>query len=154
MDSLRIVTLNTGKCDGPYKARIEWLIEEAKRLSPDVLALQECFKDESGNLDTAEKVAKALKMTCAWAPARFKRRECEGVERWSWSGMALLSTQPWAYVDSIELPADARDGDRVAQVGLLDLDRVSVVIANVHLTHLRDGEHCASSSWPPSSTIP
>jgi endonuclease/exonuclease/phosphatase family metal-dependent hydrolase len=35
---------------------------------------------------------------------------------------------------------DERDGDRVAQVGLLDLDRVSVVIANVHLTHLRDGD--------------
>ena len=94
-------------------------------------------------------MAKALKMTCAWAPARFKRRECEGVERWGWSGMALLSTQPWAYVDSVELPADARDGDRVAQVGLLDLDRVSVVIANVHLTHLRDGEAPAQATASP-----
>ena len=30
------------------EARIEWLAEEARRLSPDVLALQECFKDEAG----------------------------------------------------------------------------------------------------------
>jgi endonuclease/exonuclease/phosphatase family metal-dependent hydrolase len=137
---LRIITLNTAKCDGAYTARLAWMAEELVRLSPDLVALQEVFRDESGRMDTGSQLATALGMTCAWAPARFKRRVLEGREVSGWSGMALLSNQPWDYVDTVELPADPRDGDRVAQVGLLDLDGISVVVANLHLSHLRDAD--------------
>jgi endonuclease/exonuclease/phosphatase family metal-dependent hydrolase len=54
--------------------------------------------------------------------------------------MAVLSRYPWAYVDILELPSDERDGDRVAQLGLLEVGDASVVIANVHLTYLRDAD--------------
>jgi endonuclease/exonuclease/phosphatase family metal-dependent hydrolase len=140
MHPLRIITLNTAKCDGDYSARVAWMAEELRRLSPDLVALQEVFRDESGKPDTGSQLAAALGMTCTWAPARFKRRVLEGREVSGWSGMALLSNQPWDYIDTVELPADPRDGDRVAQVGLLDLGGISVVAANLHLTHLRDSD--------------
>ena len=38
---LRIVTINTGKCDGSYRARLRWLASELSRLVPDIIALQE-----------------------------------------------------------------------------------------------------------------
>jgi endonuclease/exonuclease/phosphatase family metal-dependent hydrolase len=140
MDALRIITLNTAKCDGPYADRVRWLAEEASDLRPDVFACQEVFREESGGLDTFATVQKHLQMDGAWAPARYKPRVSEGRDVVGWSGMALFSTRPWTYVDVLELPADPLDGDRVAQVGLLELERFSVVVANVHLTHLRDAE--------------
>jgi endonuclease/exonuclease/phosphatase family metal-dependent hydrolase len=140
MHPLRIITLNTAKCDGDFTARLAWMAEELRRLSPDLVALQEVFRGETGRPDTGTQLATALGMTCAWAPARFKRRVLEGREVSGWSGMALLSNQAWDYVDAVDLPADPRDGERVAQVGLLDLGGISVVVANVHLTHLRDAD--------------
>lgn len=140
IEPLRLVTINTGKCDGPYRERVAWLAEEVKRLRPDVLACQEVFREEEGERDTLEALKRALGMQAAWAPARYKPRTCEGEEVSGWSGMALLSRRPWTYVDTVELPSDPRDGERVAQVGLLEIEQESVVIANVHLTYLRDAE--------------
>jgi endonuclease/exonuclease/phosphatase family metal-dependent hydrolase len=140
MDALRIVTLNTGKCDGPYAARVAWLAEEAFELRPDILLCQEVFREESGGLDTYAALQKSLQMDASWAPARYKRRASEGREVAGWSGMAAFSVRPWTYVDALELPMDPLDGDRVAQVGLLELERFSIVVANVHLTHLRGAE--------------
>jgi endonuclease/exonuclease/phosphatase family metal-dependent hydrolase len=139
VEPLRVVTLNTGKCDGAYRGRIAWMVEEVRRLRPDVLACQEVFRDEAGH-DTLEALKRGLGLQAAWAPARLKRRVCEGEPVDGWSGMALLSSHPWTYVDAVELPADERDGDRMAQVGLLEIGETSVVIANVHLTHLRDAD--------------
>ena len=79
-------------------------------------------------------------MHLAWTPARFKTRECEGESLEGWSGMALLSLQPFTMVDSIDLPADPRDGDRRAQVALLEVEGAPVIFANVHLTHLHDND--------------
>ena len=140
MDALRIITLNTAKCDGPYADRVRWLAEEASDLRPDIFACQEVFREESGDIDTFTTLQKQLQMDGAWAPARYKQRESEGRAVTGWSGMALFSTRPWAYVDVLELPSDPLDGDRLAQVGLLEIERFSIVVANVHLTHLRDAE--------------
>jgi len=136
--ALRILTINTGKCDGPYLQRLDWLARELVILQPDIIACQEAFRDESGTFDTAGTLAERLQMHLVWAPARFKARICEGREVDSWSGMALLSRQPFTMVDTIELPSDDADGERLAQAGLLELGDVFVAIANLHLTHLRD----------------
>jgi endonuclease/exonuclease/phosphatase family metal-dependent hydrolase len=140
MEPLRIVTINTGKCDGPYQARVAWLAEEAGRLRPDVLVCQEVFREDGGPHDTLAALQRKLGVPASWAPARYKARECEGVSLQGWSGMALLSRHPWAYVDVLELPADERDGERVAQVALIEVGETSLVVANVHLTHLRDAD--------------
>jgi len=140
MDALRIITLNTGKCDGAYGDRLRWLAEEAFDLGPDIFVCQEVFREDNGQLDTFATLQRHLQMGGAWAQARYKARESEGREVVGWSGMALFSTRPWTYVDVLDLPSDPLDGDRVAQVGLLELERFSVVVANVHLTHLRDSE--------------
>jgi endonuclease/exonuclease/phosphatase family metal-dependent hydrolase len=139
MQSLRIVTINTWKCDGAYRARLRWLGEELKRLQPDVVALQESFRDVAGQHDTAAYLARVLHFRSNFTPARFKQRLCEGETLEGWSGMALLSRRPWRYVASVDLPSDPRDGERVAQIGHLDWQG-GVTLANLHLTHLRDAE--------------
>jgi endonuclease/exonuclease/phosphatase family metal-dependent hydrolase len=138
--ALRILTINTGKCDGPYTERIEWLAKELKTLQPDIIACQEAFRDEAGHFDTAGLLAERLQMHLAWSPARFKPRVCEGQEVESWSGMALLSRRPFTMVDTIELPSDEADGERLAQAGLLEVEDVFVTIANLHLTHLKEND--------------
>jgi len=140
MEPLRIVTINTAKCDGPYRARIAWMVEEVRRLRPDVLLCQEVFREDGGDRDTLEALKRGLGLQAAWAPARNKKRQSEGEAVAGWSGMAMLSRRPWAYVDILELPGDDRDGDRVAQVGVLELGESSVVVANVHLTYVPDGD--------------
>src|SRR5215475_5186643 len=137
MQSLRIVTINTWKCDGAYRDRLRWLGEELRRLQPDIVAMQECFRDVDGEFDTAAYLARVMHFRHAWTPARLKTRTFDGREIESWSGMAILSRRPFRRVEEVELPADERDGQRVAQIAHVDWEG-GVVIANLHLTHLRD----------------
>jgi glycine betaine catabolism A len=102
MQPLRIVTINTAKCDGPYRQRIAWLAEEASRLQPDLLVCQEVFRDDSGELDTLAALQTALGMEARWAPARYKARDCEGRRVVGWSGLALFSARPWVCVGRAE----------------------------------------------------
>jgi len=136
MATLRLLTFNTANCDGPYRARLGWTIEEIQRLQPDVIALQEAFRSESGQMDTAAALSRALDFSLFWSPARSKDRVCEGVTVPGWSGMALLGRRPWLEVETLQLPEDPRDGDRVAQIGVLSWDGTTVTFANVHLTYL------------------
>lgn len=136
MQSLRIVTINTWKCDGAYRDRLRWLGEELKRLQPDVVAMQECFRDVDGEYDTAAYLARALHFRHAWTPARLKPRVVEGRELESWSGMAMLSRRHFR-VETVALPSHERDGERVAQIAHVDWEG-GAIIANLHLTHLRD----------------
>jgi endonuclease/exonuclease/phosphatase family metal-dependent hydrolase len=137
---LRIVTINTAKCDGDYAARIPWLAEELQRLAPDVVACQECWRAADGSADTAQTLAQALGMALAYAPARRKPRPFAGRPTDGWSGMALLARQPWQWVEQLDLPADPRDGERLCQAGALRWGDRTVVIANTHLTHLADAD--------------
>ena len=134
---VRVLTINTGKCDGAYTARLAWLVEEVRRLQPDIVLCQEAFQDLGRQRDTAGALARRLRMDLAWAPARFKERCCEGEMVLGWSGMAMLSIQPWSHTETIVLPTLAQDGDRVAQIGTIDLPGQQLVVANVHLTYLR-----------------
>jgi endonuclease/exonuclease/phosphatase family metal-dependent hydrolase len=111
---------------------------ELRRLNPDIVACQEVFRSESGLLDTMSVLARQLSMCVAWSPARFKQRTCEGVPVAGWSGMAMLSRTPCSDFETVSLPADDRDGDRVAQICCLPWAGRRLILANVHLTHLRD----------------
>lgn len=137
---LRIVTINTGKCDGDYAARIPWLAEELRRLAPDVVACQECWRAADGTADTAQTLARALGMDLAYAPARRKPRPFAGRQTDGWSGMALLARQPWQWVERLDLPADPRDGERLCQAAALRWGERTIVVANTHLTYLPDAD--------------
>ena len=62
MTNCRIVTINTGKCDGAYYRRMRLLIEQLAALEPDVIALQESFRSDDVCGDTANTLAGALRM--------------------------------------------------------------------------------------------
>lgn len=140
MTSCRIVTINTGKCDGAYYRRMRVLIEQLAAIEPDVIALQESFRSDDVCGDTAGVLASALRMHAFYTPARRKERKFGEVMAMSESGMALLSRVPWSRTESVVLPMDPRDGERIAQVARLDLDGALVTFANLHLTHLREAD--------------
>lgn len=138
MTAIRIVTVNTGKGDGPYRARLGLLVEQLQELRPDIVALQEAFRADGHGVDTTSELARALQMSMFYSPARGKEREFEGQPTWSDSGLALLSRRPWLTARTIVLPCDPRDGERIAQVGVTAVNGSPITVANLHLTHLRD----------------
>lgn len=133
-----IVTINTWKADGRYRERLAALSAGLEALRPGVVALQEAFLCESGDADTAGHLGRALGMETVFTPARGKVRTLDGRPCRSFSGMALLSASPWTEFHEVRLPCDPRDGERMGQVGVTAIGREQAVVANVHLTHLRD----------------
>lgn len=91
-----------------------------------------------GELNTTGYLVAELGMTSAFAPARRKPRSVEGVWHDTWSGLGILSRFDALQTETIALPDHPDDGERFALLGRWDLDGVDLVIANVHLTHLRD----------------
>lgn len=136
MHGIRIVTINTGKGDGPYGRRLQLLANQLAEIAPDIVACQEAFVAEEAHADTPGMLAKALGMHLFFTPAREKLRRVEGREVHSISGLAMLSRLAWQSQGSIALPSDERDGERVAQVGQVGINGLAVTIANLHLTHL------------------
>lgn len=135
---LRIVSLNTWKCEGPYRQRLGVMSATLRDLQPDVVMLQEAFASETGGADTAAQLAQALGLVATVAPARRKPRWFEGAEVDSSSGLALLTRQPPREQHVLALPADPRDGERIAQVVRLLHGGRALWLAHLHLTHLPD----------------
>lgn len=133
---LRIVTLNTWKCDGLYRQRLDRMTKGLISLAPDVVLLQEVFSTLNGDVDTATHLAQALSMTAVCAPARRKPRWFEGRLSESSSGLAVLARQSIGAHRVLQLPSDEADGQRIAQLVQLDLEACPIWVANIHLTHL------------------
>lgn len=142
MAKVKIITINTWKCDGDYYRRISLLAEQLKALKPDIIACQECFiSEEAPHADTLKFLAGQLNMNYLFASGRSKRRYFEGKWVDSLSGLGILSVYPLTNVNTINLPAIAEDNDRKAQqVEVLLPDREKLLITNVHLTHLKNTE--------------
>jgi len=137
---IRFVTINTAKGDPPYWSRLDRLFRSLRAIDADVVLLQEAFVDLDGtDAHTARHVAEALDMHLAYSAARRKARVFEGSERLTESGMAVLSRLPITHLEAVQLPSDPRDGERVAQLVVLQTSHGPLLAANVHLTHLRDG---------------
>ena len=138
---MRVLTLNTWKCDGHYSLRLQAMAAGIRALDPDVVALQECFASVDGQHDTARYLSLALGLHAHWAPARRKPRWVQGKHVDSWSGMAVLSRHPALECVSLQLPSNPADGGRLAQLALLRLAAgTTLALANVHLSHLSDAE--------------
>ncbi len=136
--TLSLITLNTWKCDGEYRIRLRLMAEGLAELNPDIILLQECFKTDHRQDNTARVLANTLSMNSCYLPAREKLRTFEDNPVASHSGLAVLSRFPLAFEEVIELPSDPEDGDRKAQVVSIKIDQFELLIVNTHLTYLRD----------------
>lgn len=138
MRALRVVSLNTWKGDGPYRARLAAMAEQLRALEPDVVCLQEAFIAVDGSLSTPRALAAALSMNHATYAMREKDRLVEGVVVPSRSGLSTLSRWPIVEVVSRPIPSDPRDGDRGALLVAVETPLGVARIVNTHLTYLRD----------------
>jgi endonuclease/exonuclease/phosphatase family metal-dependent hydrolase len=136
-ENVKIITINTWKCDGNYPVRMCMLAEQLGNLSPDIIACQECFKSDDGNADTLKFLAAQLKMNYCFLPGRVKKRYFNN--RWvnSLSGLGILSVHPIKYLNDFDLPVVPEDNDRKAQQAEITLPSgTKILITNTHLTHL------------------
>lgn len=138
MRALRVVSLNTWKADGPYRARLAAMAEQLRALEPDVVCLQEAFLAVDGSLSTPRALAAALGMNHATYAMREKDRAVEGVTVPSRSGLCTLSRWPIVEIVARPIPSDPRDGDRGALMVAVETPLGVARIVNTHLTYLRD----------------
>lgn len=136
---MKLVSLNTWKCDGGYANRLRAMVDELQPLQPDVLLFQEVFSSVDGQWDTAHTLARALGLHAWVEPARRKVRWVEGAARLSDSGMAMLSRWPFLHQQRLPLPSCSSDGERIAQVACLDTPDGRMALGNLHLSHLPGG---------------
>ena len=137
MTQIKIVTINTWKCDGDYRARMELLAEQLQVLKPDIIACQECFHSGEGKADTLKFLAERLNMHFSFLPGRQKKRRFE--EKWvdSLSGLGVLSAYRICSVKGFNLPIVPGDEDRKAlQVQIQLPSGNNLCLTNTHLTHL------------------
>ena len=135
---MRIVSLNTWKCEGNYRHRVRLMERGLAALKPDVVCLQECFSCVAAEVNTASALGAATGMSVLSVEARRKARDFEGASTVSSSGLAILTRG--GIVDSgvLTLPSNARDGDRLALFADLPVASRLLRVVCTHLTHLSD----------------
>lgn len=137
---LRIATWNTWKNEGDYPARLEAMAAVLKRLLPDVVLLQECFRVETAAgepVDTARRLAADTGMTSHYAPARIAMRHWHQAAVRSESGLAVLTRWPAVDPQRLVLPSTAVGGERIALLMTLQIHAQPLQLAVLHLTHVR-----------------
>ena len=97
--TLRVMTWNVSGRFGPWQEREAALIRTLETLAPDVVTLQECWRDRSGQ-DQAAHLARALGYHSAYGGGTFL------AEDWA-TGSALLSRWPIEHHEHREFPASA-----------------------------------------------
>ena len=136
---LTLLTINTWKCDGDYYIRRAVLLKELAAAGAQVILCQECFQSVDGHTDTLGFLSAGLGMSAYFLPGRRKERLLGDERVDSFSGLGILTSLPALDHTVIDLPAVAADGDRKAQLLTLEpLPGHPMLIANIHLTHLRD----------------
>jgi hypothetical protein len=136
---LTLLTINTWKCDGDYYIRRALLLKELAAAGAEVILCQECFRSADRGTDTLEYLAAGLNMTAYFLPARRKERLLGDKQVDSFSGLGILTSLPVLAEAVVDLPAVAADQDRKAQILTVEpLPGYKMLIANIHLTHLRD----------------
>jgi endonuclease/exonuclease/phosphatase family metal-dependent hydrolase len=135
-----LVTINTWKCDGDYYKRREVLATGLRQMgfTNQVIFCQECFRTTDGKVDTLHYLSAVLNIPGYFEKGRRKHRSLNGSMTDSFSGLGILTNLPVSSRTTIELPSSQADGGRVAQFLTLELTPgLSMLVANVHLTHLR-----------------
>ncbi|HZY37060.1 MAG TPA: endonuclease/exonuclease/phosphatase family protein [Mucilaginibacter sp.] len=141
MEQIRIVTINTWKCDGNYAKRLALLAAQLQQLSPGVIACQECFSSDEANADTLSFLSDELNMQSFFLPGRSRKRLFNGNWVQSFSGLGILSAYPLGELENYTLPEVPGDDPRKLQLAEIALPNGGkMLIANTHLTHLRNTE--------------
>jgi endonuclease/exonuclease/phosphatase family metal-dependent hydrolase len=139
--NITLLTINTWKCDGDYYPRMEWLAAELKNSGARLILCQECFRTADGKVDTLSYLSRELHLPGYFVPCRRKSRMFGGIATDSFSGLGVLTDLPVTSQMVIDLPSGPADGGRSAQLLTLDMGAgLSILMANVHLTHLRNSE--------------
>jgi endonuclease/exonuclease/phosphatase family metal-dependent hydrolase len=136
-----LLTINTWKCDGDYYNRRKVLATGLQQMNftDQVILCQECFQTIDGKVDTLQYLSDALDIPGYFAPARRKYRSLDGSMTDSFSGLGVLTNLPVSGRATIVVPSSLADGGRAAQLLTLELTPGKLMlIANVHLTHLRN----------------
>jgi len=133
---MRVVSMNTGRNEGDYHARMALIAEGLAALGPDIVLLQECFASADGEIDATREIAGRLGLASACGPARLKVRHIGDAPVLSTSGLSVLSRHPIVTTAVHDLPQSPRDGERKAQVVTVRAAGGLVRIVNLHLTHL------------------
>lgn len=102
------------------------------RLDCDIICLQEVFGADDGALSTFDRISGSTGLGGYNSPSRFKHRQ----GRWSSSGLSVLSRWPILAAETIDLPFDPLDGERIAQRVDIETPYGPVRVINLHLTHL------------------
>lgn len=141
-DDLSLVTLNTWKCDGDYYRRLPLMRAGMAALAPEIAVLQEVFALRGDEPRVAMEAAQALGARLSFERARYARRRLQGKYHESWSGMATLSRLPVLRSERLELPTHRHDGERVAQLSVIDPGggALPLLVINAHLTYLRNAD--------------
>lgn len=140
MGPIRVVSLNTWKCEGDYERRLRLMADGLKAQAADLVLLQEVFATLDGTINTGSFVAEHLQMHCCFQPGRRKVRSLKGNDVKSYSGLAILSRYPYEETGALALPEDGRDGDRWAHWLRVHIDGHTILVINTHLSHLEDRE--------------
>ncbi len=138
---IRIATINTWKGEGDYERRLSLLVNGLREEKIDILCCQEAFATDDGKYNTAATLAKDLSMTCSFSAARRKKRLFQGERIECTSGMAILTgADTWMlYSGSFSLPESKKDPGRVAQFAVIRKNGNTILVINVHLSHLKNG---------------
>lgn len=137
MKKLKIATLNTWNCQGELNERLALMKTGLLELEADIILLQEVFIEHSLGMNTARELADHLDMESAVVLARKKHRRHQGQDVVCFSALGLLTRGRITRNDAVRLPDDPRDGDRMGQIAEINLDGHDILLANVHLSHLK-----------------
>ena len=135
-ERLRVVSLNTWKCDGNYPQRLNWMADGLRALDPDIVFLQEAFECHSTGDDTADFLGRAqgLHVTQVWG--REKLRHHFGEFRNSRSNLAMLTRKRPVHLEALELVPCDGDQQRMVQIADLSISNLPMRLCNTHLTHI------------------
>ena len=138
---IRIAPMNTWKGEGDYQRRLSLLAGGLQEEKVDILCCQEAFATDDDRYNTAAVLAKDLGMTCSFSAARRKKRLFQGKHIECTSGMAILTgADTWMlYSGSFSLPESKKDRGRVAQFAVIRKNGNTILVINVHLSHLQNG---------------
>lgn len=137
---MRIVTLNSWKGDGAYSQRLAAMANQLELLQPDVLCVQEALRSTEGRLDTAGYLARSLNLQMIYAPSRQKIRNVDGHRIDCHSGLAVLTAFSICGFSSTVLPLEDAEDERISLTLEMDTPIGSLVVTNVHLSHLEESE--------------